>query len=94
MAENKVDWTNFSFAQRFFKLEASGNVAHSVTPIGIGPVAPALTPQVLAAKLADPNSLIGRTYEIIKDELLEPEDQPKDLADVAHAIKGIGPTKK
>jgi hypothetical protein len=89
MAENKIDWTDFSFAQRYFKLESTGNVAHSVTPIGVGPLPPSVTPEALAAKLANVDGPIGRARDVIEKELLEEADRPQGndyLGDLAYYI--------
>lgn len=97
MAENKVNWANFSFAQRYFKLESSGKISGSVTPIGVSPLPPSVTPEALAAMFADVLKPVGFTRKLIEDELLESEDQPSGLEyikDLAHFIvKGVSKLK-
>jgi hypothetical protein len=98
MAENKVDWNNFSFAQRFFKLETTGNISNSVTPIGVGQLPPSVTPGALAAQLANVLKPMGYARKLMEEELLEAEDRPQGneyLEDLAYYIvKGASRPKR
>jgi hypothetical protein len=98
MSENKIDWTNFSFAQRYFKLEAGANIGGSMTPIGVGQLPPSVTPEALAAQLTNAARPIGRAREVIEGELLDEKDQPRadgDIKDMAYYIvRGISKFKK